>query len=55
MKTSKQTFVNLKKNKRLNPTTYQKLKRNSIRGKIKGTLIDHVYQFTVQMKIFMHK
>lgn len=39
MKFSKQTLLKLKKkNKRLNPTTYQKLKRNAIRGKIKGTI-----------------
>jgi len=38
MKFSKQALLKLKtKNKKLNPNKYKKLKRESLRGKIKGT------------------
>ena len=38
MKFSKQALVKLKtKNKKLNPNKYKKLKREALRGKIKGT------------------
>ena len=39
MKLSKRTLLKLKnKNKKLKPNKYKKLKRESLRGKIKGTL-----------------
>lgn len=39
MKLSKRTLLKLKnKNKKLKPNKYKKLKRNGLRGKIKGTL-----------------
>ena len=39
MKFSQRTLLKLKnKNKKLKPTKYKKLKRESIRGKIKGTI-----------------
>ncbi len=39
MKFSKRTLLKLKnKNKKLNPSKYKKLKRESLRGQIKGTL-----------------
>jgi hypothetical protein len=56
MKFSQRTLLKLKnKNKKLKPNKYKKLKREALRGRIKGTLNDHDYQFIVQMKIFMHK
>jgi hypothetical protein len=56
MKFSKRTLLKLKnKNKKLKPNKYKKLKREALRGRIKGTLNDQDYQFIVQMKIFMHK
>jgi len=39
MKFSKQTLLKLKnKNKKLNPNKYKKLKREALRGNVKGTL-----------------
>ena len=39
MKFSKQTLLKLKnKNKKLKPNKYKKLKRESLRGRIKGTM-----------------
>lgn len=39
MKISQKTLLNLKtKSKKLNPRKYKKLKRESLRGKIKGTI-----------------
>jgi hypothetical protein len=57
MKFSKRTLLKLKnKNKKLKPNKYKKLKREALRGNIKGTVEnDHDYLFIVQMKIFMHK
>jgi hypothetical protein len=56
MKFSQRTLLKLKnKNKKLKPNKYKKLKREALRGRIKGTLNVQDYQFIVQMKIFMHK
>jgi hypothetical protein len=56
MKFSQRTLLKLKnKNKKLKPNKYKKLKREALRGKIKGTDERPDYQFIVQMKTFMHK
>ena len=56
MKFSKRTLLKLKnKNKKLKPTQYKKLKRESVRGKIKGTIERPRLSVFRSMKIFMHK
>ena len=56
MKFSQRTLLKLKnKNKKLKPTQYKKLKRESVRGKIKGTIERPRLSVFRSMKIFMHK
>ena len=56
MKFSKRVLLRLKnKNKKLKPDKYKRLRRECLRGSVKGTIERLDYQYTAQMRIFMLK